>query len=252
MYLCFQYNIYLLYLPPHTSHVLQPLDLAIFSPLKRAYRRLLGNLSLLTDSAPVGKQNFLRCYCKARIEALIAKNIKSGWYASGLWPQRMAKPLMSRLLLENSNSIEENITNDSNNDLQLDWNDISSKVQWETPRKTKDIYFQASTVTRLGTLDLPTQRQLFRKLTTGFGEKEYALTEANLRIQQLEERLEQVQPRKRRKVATSPNSKFVNLRAIKQAQIEAGRSDIAESESFITLESSSIGDCIEVQSLLSD
>lgn len=102
------------------------------------------------------------------------------------------------------------------------------------------------------TLDLLTQCQLFLKLTKGFDEKEYTLIEANLRIQQLKEQLKQVQFRKRRKVVTSSNSRFVDIGTIKQAQIEAGRSDIADNDSFITLESSSIGDCIEVQSLLSN
>ena len=39
MWECFQNNIHLLFLPPHTSHVLQPLDLAVFGPLKQAYRK---------------------------------------------------------------------------------------------------------------------------------------------------------------------------------------------------------------------
>jgi len=34
----FENNVHLLYLPPYTSYVLQPLDLSIFSPLKRYYR----------------------------------------------------------------------------------------------------------------------------------------------------------------------------------------------------------------------
>ena len=37
---CLEYNIYLLFLPAHTSHVLQPLDLTVFSSLKRAYRKI--------------------------------------------------------------------------------------------------------------------------------------------------------------------------------------------------------------------
>jgi hypothetical protein len=78
MWECFSNNIQLLFLPPHTSHVLQPLDLAIFSPLKTSYRKYIGFLSLLTDSTPIGKRNFLICYSKARKEAIIAKNIKSG------------------------------------------------------------------------------------------------------------------------------------------------------------------------------
>ena len=104
MYLCYQHNIHLLFLPPHTSHVLQPLDLSVFSSLKSHYRTAVGFLALLTDSSPVGKQNFLACYCKARKEALSAQIIKAGWRATGLWPKSMAKPLLSPLLLENSNS----------------------------------------------------------------------------------------------------------------------------------------------------
>ncbi|XP_044723684.1 DDE superfamily endonuclease domain-containing protein [Hirsutella rhossiliensis] len=78
MYLCYQHQIHLLFLPPHTSHVLQPLDLSVFSALKHYYRKQVGFLSLLTDSSPVGKQNFLSCYQKAREQALTVSNIKGG------------------------------------------------------------------------------------------------------------------------------------------------------------------------------
>lgn len=50
MWECYKNNIYLLFLPLYMSHVLQPLDIGVFSPLKQAYRKQLGNLSLLTDS----------------------------------------------------------------------------------------------------------------------------------------------------------------------------------------------------------
>ena len=36
--LCKQHKVYLLYLPAHSSHVLQPLDLALFSVIKSKYR----------------------------------------------------------------------------------------------------------------------------------------------------------------------------------------------------------------------
>ena len=107
MWECFSNNIYLVYLPPHSSHVLQPLDLAVFSSLKTAYRKYVGDRSLYTHSTPIGKRYFLKCYYKARIDALTARNIKSGWRASGLWPVNSGKPLMSRLLLENSNKSKE-------------------------------------------------------------------------------------------------------------------------------------------------
>ena len=75
MYTYFQNNVYLLFLPVYSSYVLQPLDIGVFSPLKTAYRKHLEELVSLTDSSPVGKLNFLKCYYKARINALIALNI---------------------------------------------------------------------------------------------------------------------------------------------------------------------------------
>jgi 4-hydroxybenzoate polyprenyltransferase len=78
MYLCYQHNVHLLFLPLHTSHVLQPLDLSVFSSLKTYYQTAVSDLGLLTDSSPIGKQNFLACYHKARKEALLAKIIKAG------------------------------------------------------------------------------------------------------------------------------------------------------------------------------
>ena len=73
------------------------------------------------------------------------------------------------------------------------------------------------------------------------------MAQANLRINQLEAKIEQLEPRKRRKVKTSPNSKFASIRAIKQAQIEAGDREIEEEDSDSSTNSTSIGDCIEVQ-----
>ena len=42
----------------------------------------------------------------------------------------------------------------------------------------------------------------------------------------MEAKVIQLEPRKRRKVRTSPNSKFVEIEAIKKAQIEAGDREI--------------------------
>jgi 4-hydroxybenzoate polyprenyltransferase len=59
MWLCFKHRIYVLYLPAHCSHVLQPLDLGVFFSLKAAYRKGIGNNYLWNDSTVVGKRNFL-------------------------------------------------------------------------------------------------------------------------------------------------------------------------------------------------
>ena len=137
MYLCYQHNIHLLFLPPHTSYILQPLDLLVFSTLKSWYRKEVGYLTLLTDSSPIRKQNFLNYYQKARKEALLAKNIKSRWKATSLQPKSIAKPLMSPLLLENSNKALETPKELKSSD--FDWSIRVSQVIQSTPKKSTEL-----------------------------------------------------------------------------------------------------------------
>jgi hypothetical protein len=92
---CYLNNIYLLFLPAYTSHVLQPLDLGCFSSLKTEYRRQVGNYTALTDETQVGKARFLEFYTQARQIGLSKANIQSGWKATGLYPRNIDKPLGS-------------------------------------------------------------------------------------------------------------------------------------------------------------
>jgi hypothetical protein len=86
MWLCKQHKIWIIYLPPHTSHVLQPLDLAPFSVTKSKYRKEIGALSALDDAAPVKKERFITAYDQARKEGLSDRVIRAGWRAAGLCP----------------------------------------------------------------------------------------------------------------------------------------------------------------------
>ena len=70
MWLCRQAQIWLLYLPAHTSHILQPLDLAAFSVVKSRYRDQIQALSSLDDAAPVKKERFISSYNQACEEGL--------------------------------------------------------------------------------------------------------------------------------------------------------------------------------------
>ena len=78
MKIYWQNDVYLYYLIPHSSHVLQPLDLTCFSVLKSRYRQLIADLASLSDSAPVKKAHFLEYYNKARNEGLTKHNIRAG------------------------------------------------------------------------------------------------------------------------------------------------------------------------------
>jgi hypothetical protein len=72
-------------LPPHTSHILQPLDIACFSPLKTAYGHLVQNLAR-QHIFHIDKADFLTMYQQARTDVHSDKNIQSGFRATGLIP----------------------------------------------------------------------------------------------------------------------------------------------------------------------
>jgi hypothetical protein len=72
-------------MPPHASHLLQPLDVACFSPLKRAYGRRVEELVRLNQHH-IDKSDFLRLYIAARSEAITELNVRAGFRATGLVP----------------------------------------------------------------------------------------------------------------------------------------------------------------------
>lgn len=82
---CFENNIVLCRIPSHTSHTLQPCDVGVFGPLKTAYREQIERL-YRGGANTVGKQHFTSLYSRAREQALTARNIKSGWSKTGLYP----------------------------------------------------------------------------------------------------------------------------------------------------------------------
>jgi hypothetical protein len=82
---CLRNNIILIILPPHSSHLLQPLDVAVFGPLKTAISTQLDRF-IRTGISRVQKVEWLTGYIKARSIALSSRNILSGWSGAGLIP----------------------------------------------------------------------------------------------------------------------------------------------------------------------
>jgi hypothetical protein len=82
---CLEYKVVPACLPPHTSHRLQPLDVAVFSPYKKAYRNLL-KASFHLGKRAVQKDNFYQFISEARVAAFTPDNIRSGFASTGLVP----------------------------------------------------------------------------------------------------------------------------------------------------------------------
>ena len=80
---CMEYTIDLLILPPHISHVLQPLDVSVFSLLKRALATETDAASRV-DAGRIARSEWTRMYIRAREIALRELNITSGFRATGL------------------------------------------------------------------------------------------------------------------------------------------------------------------------
>jgi len=71
-------------LQPHSTHLMQPLDVACFGPLGRAYRTTLQDFIYEHPGQSFGKQEFWYCLYNARDQALTKSNILSGFEASGI------------------------------------------------------------------------------------------------------------------------------------------------------------------------
>ena len=82
---CFENNIILYRLPSHTSHKLQPCNVAVFAPLKSAYRERVKRLEKGGVNT-IGKEHFTFLYSPVRETAFTPKNIKAGFAANGLVP----------------------------------------------------------------------------------------------------------------------------------------------------------------------
>ena len=107
---CYEHDIALLLLLPHSSHLIQPLDVGVFSPLKAAIRSTLSTI-FRTGILRLQKPEWIQSYIKAREKAMTRRNIESGWRGAGLWPinpQRIINQLPEETTTPPPSSYESN------------------------------------------------------------------------------------------------------------------------------------------------
>ena len=82
---CMENQIDLLIMPPHCSHILQPLDVGVFSAFKRYHTAETHAISRLS-SQRIPRAEWIELLSRARTKAMNRDNILGGWRGSGLWP----------------------------------------------------------------------------------------------------------------------------------------------------------------------
>ena len=83
---CLSKKIILLCLPPHSTHILQALDVDVFAPLAIAYKNAVQKRCRFEASYNIDKSDFLELYQQAREDAMTAENIRKAWKGTGLSP----------------------------------------------------------------------------------------------------------------------------------------------------------------------
>src|SRR5271169_1719924 len=82
---CIDNDILLMILPPHSSHLTQPLDVGVFGPLKKHMAAEIEPL-MRTSITRVQKVEWLTAFVAAHAKAVSAKNILGGFRGTGIHP----------------------------------------------------------------------------------------------------------------------------------------------------------------------
>jgi hypothetical protein len=82
-------GIILLALPPHTSHIFQPLDVAVFKPLKGVYKKLASEWLLNNTEKEIPLKDFVNMFYQAFDKSVTSKNLIAGFVGSCIFPCRL-------------------------------------------------------------------------------------------------------------------------------------------------------------------
>ena len=99
------HDIRLYCLLPHSTHLLQPLNIGLFGPLQHIYSRAVDD-AIRNGVSSIFNSNFLPLYVGARQAAYTVDNIKSSWEGAGIIPLN-SHVVVSRVEPQTISSTEE-------------------------------------------------------------------------------------------------------------------------------------------------
>src|SRR3569833_2102445 len=167
----------------------------------------LEKLASLTDPAPVDKVNFFRAYAKAHSVAFTERNIASGWRVTGNWPISLANALRHAEICPDKEEVD---------DVQGSKPPVRALQEGDTPYAGRQIRDLARHKT-------PRTWYQYTVIAKGLEDQEMKLATHAAGIASLEEVVERLQRRKKRKAVPTSNRKFMTVAEV------LGTSQVAES-----------------------
>lgn len=83
---CQDNNVHLMLLPSNTTHVLQPLDVGVYGPLKQAWKKILADYKLATRASNIGKEEFPSLLYQLWDRSFKPQHLQGGFKETGLFP----------------------------------------------------------------------------------------------------------------------------------------------------------------------
>ncbi|XP_068229518.1 tigger transposable element-derived protein 1-like [Palaemon carinicauda] len=90
-------NIVLYGLPPNTTHMMQPLDVSVFGPLKKSWSRGAKEFEHQNPDSMITQVNFAKVFLPIYYNCVSADNIKAGFKKCGLCPFDQDAPDYSKI-----------------------------------------------------------------------------------------------------------------------------------------------------------
>ena len=198
---CLTHRIAVFHIPPHSSHITQPLDVGCFSSLAQHYS---DEVRAICDTgvAQITKRDFIRLYSQARDLAFTRSNLTSAWRKTGLWPldpSQVTDRCRRRPVSSGSSCLE----------------DLTHPDAVTTPTKSKDVDRHVKALRR--ELNSP-QKNRFEKILSFYRRQEANSSLHECRLKQLEAQFE---TSKRRK----PNRPFAGPRELGVQEMDWRRAE---------------------------
>ena len=101
-------EVVLVCLPPHTTHVLQPLDVAVYRSLKASFSCLVNSAKLLNSNIWISKAKFTGVFKLAFEESFTMRSIIEGFRKCGIYP--LNPDAIDKSFITPSQQIPKNVT----------------------------------------------------------------------------------------------------------------------------------------------